>query len=111
MTRQYLLPHKIELSRGQRAVVQVQEKSIALFNVDGTIYAIDDSCPHAGSSLASGKLDGRTVQCPAHGLRFDLATGCMRYGAGLAVHSYPVTLDDGALVITLPKMDAMGARQ
>ena len=51
-------------------------------------------------NLLSG--DGRTVQCPAHGLKFDLATGCMRYGNGLGVRSYAVSLVDGMAVITLP---------
>lgn len=83
MTRQFQLAKNIDLASGQRAVVHVEERSIALSNVDGVIYAIDDSCP-SGSSLASGKLDGCTVQCPAHRLRFDLATDCMHHGAGLA---------------------------
>ena len=57
--------------------MRVDGRGIALFNVEGALYAIDDSCPHAGSSLLNGALSGRTVQCRAHGLRFDLARGCM----------------------------------
>jgi nitrite reductase/ring-hydroxylating ferredoxin subunit len=107
MTRRYLLPNKIVLARGERTVVQIEQRSIALFNVDDVIYAIDDSCPHAGASLAGGKLDGRTVQCPAHGLRFDLDTGCMRPKTGLAVHAYPVTLHDDNLMISLPTSESI----
>jgi 3-phenylpropionate/trans-cinnamate dioxygenase ferredoxin subunit len=51
-------------------------KGVAVFNVDGTIWAIDDTCPHAGGSLGMGKLDGAIVTCPVHGMKFDVATGC-----------------------------------
>ncbi len=102
MTRQFQLPPGIDLTRGKRAVVQVDEKSIVLCNVEDTIYAIDDNCPHSGASLASGKIEGKTIQCPAHGLRFDLMSGCMRYSTALSVKTYPVTLHDGTITITLP---------
>jgi len=42
---------------------------------DGTIHAVDDTCTHAEISLADGFVEGRTVECWAHGARFDLATG------------------------------------
>jgi 3-phenylpropionate/trans-cinnamate dioxygenase ferredoxin subunit len=107
MTRQIQLPLKFDLPRGKGTVIQVEEKSIALFNVGDTFYAIDDSCPHAGASLANGKVEGHTVQCPAHGLRFDLPTGCMHYSTTMAVRSYPVTLNDGTITITLPNPETM----
>jgi len=90
------MSHLIDLAEasipgpGQRTLLRLHGKTIAVFNVDNTLYAIDDSCPHAGGSLLSGKLDGRMLQCPAHGLKFDLASGCMR-GGGLAVATYAVT--------------------
>jgi len=102
MTRRYPLPGRVQLARGERTVVHIAQRSIALFNVDNSLYAIDDSCPHAGSSLAGGKVDGRMVQCPAHGLCFSLETGGMRYGGGLAVQTYPVSVEDGRIVISLP---------
>ena len=95
------VPVSVDLSIGKRARVQANGTDIALFNVDGQIYAIDDSCPHSGASLLFGKLEGRLVQCPAHGLRFDLATGCMR-GGGMNVHAYPVEVVEGRVRITLP---------
>jgi 3-phenylpropionate/trans-cinnamate dioxygenase ferredoxin subunit len=86
---------------GGRAWLRVDGGDIALFNVMGVLYAIDDSCPHAGSSLLSGRLSGRTVQCPAHGLRFDLLTGCMS-GGSLAVRAYRVEICDGRTFLMLP---------
>ena len=89
------------LARGGRWLVRREGREIALFVVDGRLYAIDDSCPHAGASLATGKLDGTTVTCRAHGLRFDLATGCMRGAAGLAVRAYPVRERDGRIEVDI----------
>lgn len=86
---------------GSRTLLRLQGKTIALFNVDETLYAIDDSCPHAGGSLLTGKLDGRMLQCPAHGLKFDLATGCMR-GGGLSVATYPIYRVNNQATIAIP---------
>ena len=55
--------------------VQIGDKAIALFNCDGTFYAIEDTCPHAGASLAEGDLEGTEVYCPWHSARFDVTTG------------------------------------
>ena len=54
---------------------ETEEGAIAVFNVDGDLYAIDDSCPHMGSSLGMGRLDGCIVTCRGHGLTFDVTTG------------------------------------
>lgn len=76
---------------GQRVLLRHEEKSVLLFNIAGTFHAIDDSCPHSGASLFAGKLQGTMLQCPAHGLRFDLKKGCP--GAkGLEVRTYPIHL-------------------
>ena len=45
--------------------------AFVLFNIDGSVSAPDNSCPHNGASLASGQLEGRLLRCPAHGLRFE----------------------------------------
>ena len=60
---------------GKAITVDVEGLRIALFNIGGTYYAIDDTCPHAGASLAEGDVSGITVECPLHSARFDLATG------------------------------------
>ena len=86
---------------GSRTLLRLQGKTIALFNVDDALYAIDDACPHAGGSLLTGKLGGRMLQCPAHGLKFDLATGCMRSG-GLAATTYTVAWINTRPTIALP---------
>ena len=64
-----------DLSAGQGKLVEVDGKRIALFNVNGTFYAIDDICTHRGGPLSEGGLDGSQVTCPWHGGVFDVTTG------------------------------------
>ncbi len=66
-----------ELPSGQSKCVQVNDKEIAVFNVHGKFYAIDNICIHAGGSLHDGSLDEEKCQvtCGWHGWGFDLATG------------------------------------
>jgi len=64
-----------EVPEGSVHVVEVAGRPIALFRVDGTVYAIDDTCTHMGASLAQGAIDGDQVVCPWHGARFAIKTG------------------------------------
>jgi nitrite reductase (NADH) small subunit len=54
---------------------EVNGKRIALFNVEGALYAIDDTCTHRGGPLSEGELNGNEVSCPWHGARFDVTSG------------------------------------
>ncbi|MDZ4834615.1 MAG: non-heme iron oxygenase ferredoxin subunit [Candidatus Melainabacteria bacterium] len=71
--------HKVlqasELEVGNSKLVQVDGRKIALFNVAGSYYAIDDTCTHRGGTLSDGSLDGTQVTCPLHGAIFDVTTG------------------------------------
>src|ERR1700712_2993178 len=60
---------------GGKTLVEVNGRPIAVFNVAGSFYAIDDVCTHDGGPLAEGDLDGFEIQCPRHGARFDVKTG------------------------------------
>jgi 3-phenylpropionate/trans-cinnamate dioxygenase ferredoxin subunit len=53
----------------------VDGKDILVANIDGTFYAINDTCTHAGASLSEGSLDGTIVTCGWHGAKFDCKTG------------------------------------
>jgi metal-sulfur cluster biosynthetic enzyme/nitrite reductase/ring-hydroxylating ferredoxin subunit len=64
-----------ELAEGTSLFVEVDDQPVALFRVDGQIYAVDDVCTHDGGPLADGKLHGTEVECDRHGARFDLRTG------------------------------------
>src|SRR5271167_5231446 len=62
---------------GQAAAFTVEGQRIALFNVEGTYYAIGDSCTHRGGPLSEGAVQGTKVTCPLHGADFDLKTGAV----------------------------------
>jgi nitrite reductase/ring-hydroxylating ferredoxin subunit len=100
MIRRIPVPAGKHPQAGGRALFEFEDKSLALFNVDGHLFAIDDSCPHQGASLCGGRLDGRTIQCCAHGLRFDLASGYLLNSNTLKVAHYPVeVVDDQAFIV------------
>ena len=64
-----------EIPIGNAKCVEVNDKEIALFNIDGSFYAIDNTCTHVGGPLSEGELDGAHVTCPWHGAIFDVTTG------------------------------------
>ena len=80
-----------EVPSGTGKVVFAGDKPIALFNINGEFYAIDNTCPHRGGPLGEGDLNDKTVTCPLHGWEFDIANGSSPTGA--AVNTYKVTVD------------------
>jgi 3-phenylpropionate/trans-cinnamate dioxygenase ferredoxin subunit len=64
-----------EIPEGTGKQVSVNGRNVALFNLGGTVVAIDDTCPHRGGPLSEGVVSGTEVMCPWHGARFDLNTG------------------------------------
>jgi nitrite reductase (NADH) small subunit len=64
-----------EIAPGEGKAVDVGAQRIALFNVDGTFYAIDDTCTHRGGPLSEGLVAGTKVTCPWHGAVFDVTSG------------------------------------
>ncbi len=75
---------------------------IALYNVEGTLYALDGVCPHAGGPLGKGQLDGCTVTCPWHGWQFDASTGQHCLTEAIRQPSFPVTIDGDDVLVDLP---------
>lgn len=73
---------------------------IALYDVDGTIYATSDICSHETASLTRGSLDEAVVTCPLHGAQFDVRTGKnLRMPAVVPIKSYPVKLEADEIFI------------
>lgn len=64
-----------DIKRGQGKTIAMNGVEIALFNVDGNFYAIDNTCPHRGGPLGEGMLDDGIVTCPWHGWKFNVCTG------------------------------------
>jgi 3-phenylpropionate/trans-cinnamate dioxygenase ferredoxin component len=69
---------KSELPENDGTYVEVEGKGIALFNLGGEIYALDNACTHVGGPLSQGRVEEGEVECPWHGSRFDIRTGEVR---------------------------------
>jgi naphthalene 1,2-dioxygenase system ferredoxin subunit len=85
-----------ELAEGEVLGVEVAGRSIALYDVDGSLFATDNICTHAYARLSDGWLDGELIECPLHAARFDVRTGkVLDPPATEDLKTYPVrTVDD-----------------
>jgi 3-phenylpropionate/trans-cinnamate dioxygenase ferredoxin component len=94
-----------DLPAGEATALEVQPP-IAVFNVDGTFYAIDDTCTHETFSLADGYLEGTQVECALHFARFDLETGeALCLPATVDVRTYPVKTEDDQVFVDVGRRD------
>ena len=101
-----------ELPPGSRRIVEVEGRSIGVFNVGGAFYALRNTCPHQGAPLCEGSVqgtalpsrpgehrwarDGEILRCPWHGWEFDLTTGRSIFNPHRTrVKRYEVTVDPG----------------
>ncbi len=97
MSEPVRVANRSELPPGEKKLIDVDGRAIALFNVDGSFYAIDDICTHDGGPLAEGELKGCEIQCPRHGARFDVRTGkalCMPAIEPVQTHPVKVIGDE-----------------
>lgn len=89
-----------ELATGTAKVVQAGNKALALFNLEGTFYALDNTCTHVGGPLGEGHVQGNVVTCPWHGSRFDITSGqVVGPPARRPVAAYPVQVRDGEVFV------------
>ena len=66
---------KSEIAENSAKCVDIEGKRIALFNLGGEIFAIDDVCTHSGGPLSEGTIEGDAIECPWHGARFSIRSG------------------------------------
>ncbi|MGH9434744.1 MAG: Rieske (2Fe-2S) protein [Terriglobia bacterium] len=90
-----------DLAPGSCIAVDAAGKGVALFNVEGTIYALDNTCLHRGGPLGEGDLEGRVVTCPWHGWQYDVRTGEKCGDASKKVVSYEVKLDGNQIFVAV----------
>lgn len=97
--------------------MEVDGRSIGVFNVAGRFYALHNGCPHRGGPLCEGRVcgtvlptddyafrygrEGEILRCAWHGWEFDIRTGQALADPSVRARSYPVTVEDGAVVMTL----------
>lgn len=93
-----------DLGPGDREVYQVEDYWIAVFNVDGSYYAVEDSCTHDDGPLADGEMDGHEIECPRHGALFDVRTGeALTLPAVQPTRRFEVQVQDDDLQVLLPE--------
>jgi nitrite reductase/ring-hydroxylating ferredoxin subunit len=90
-----------DVDEGQAQVVEAGGRTLALFNVDGTFYALDNACAHRGGPLGEGDLEGRIVICPWHAWRWDVTTGANANNPAVKMTCYPVRVDGGSVFVQL----------
>jgi nitrite reductase/ring-hydroxylating ferredoxin subunit len=92
-----------DIPPGKAKQATVNGKAVAIFNVGGTYYAIEDDCPHAGAPLWEGDVQGTEVTCPWHGARFNLTTGAhLCPPARSGVKAYKVQVVGGEVQVEVP---------
>jgi naphthalene 1,2-dioxygenase ferredoxin component len=91
-----------ELAPGEVLGVEVAGRSVALYDVDGNIFATDNICTHAYARLSDGWLDGELIECPLHAARFDVRTGkVLDPPATVDLKTYPVRVVDDEIQVKL----------
>ncbi|HXG67785.1 MAG TPA: non-heme iron oxygenase ferredoxin subunit [Blastocatellia bacterium] len=95
--------NKSDIPPGEGVVVEVNGRPIAVFNVNGEFYALDNTCVHRGGPLGDGFVDPQnlTVQCPWHGWTFHLASGQSPVRPGACVETFEVKVEGDEVKIAL----------
>jgi len=95
-----------ELPPGEHRVLDVDGAQVAIFNLEGQLYAIEDLCTHDGGILTGGPIEGDEIVCPRHGARF-----CIRTGAALTAPAFeptatfPLRVEDGVVQVRDDRWD------
>lgn len=91
---------------GTRRSVDLDGTQVAVFNLDGAFYAIEDVCTHDGGILTGGALEGEQIICPRHGARFSIKTGkVLAPPAYEDIATFPVRVESGMVQIRDARWD------
>lgn len=91
---------------GGSRVVDIDDAMIAVFNLGGEYFAIEDVCTHDGGELASGTVEGEEIICPRHGARFNIKTGEVTAPPAYeAVATFPVRVHNGIVQVRDERWD------
>ena len=98
-----------DLAPGSMTRVMVAGHPVVLVNLDGEVFAIDDTCSHEEASLSQGTLSGEVVVCPKHGARFNVKTGrVLALPAVRSVAVYPVRVEGGEILVAPDPQRSVG---
>ena len=88
------------LAEGEHALTDIDGDTVAVFNIGGAFYAVEDVCTHDGTEIASGELEGDEIICPRHGARFCVKTGEVKCAPAYEnLRSFPVRVLEGRIQI------------
>jgi len=91
-----------EIPHGGSKVVEIKEHTVAIFNIGGTLYAIDNTCPHQGGPLGEGYLEENgVVSCPWHAWNFDIRTGISPVDPEVRVACHKVSVENGDIIVEI----------
>ena len=94
------------LAVGEHIVVDVKGAEVAIFNINGEFFAIEDVCTHDGTEIASGTLEGDQIICPRHGARFCVKTGAVKAPPAYEpVACFPIKLEQGVVYVRDSRWD------
>jgi len=99
MSKWIRLASTLELPPGSNRELVVEDRIVAIFNVDGEFFALDGVCPHQGGPLGKGTLSGCIVTCPWHGWQFDVRNGQHQTSASLRHVSFPVKVEGDEIFV------------
>ena len=90
-----------DLKPGESKVVNANGTEVALFNVDGEFFAINNTCLHRGGPLGEGFLEGDVVTCPWHGWRYNVKTGMNVTIPTAKVETYQVKVEGNEVFVAV----------
>ena len=97
---------KEELPPGERRIVDVDDVQIAVFNLDGEFYAIEDVCTHDYAPLADARREGDEIICPRHGARFCIKTGAVTAPPAYEpITTFPIRINQGVIQVRDARWD------
>ncbi len=90
-----------EVPPGSGLAVEINGRCIAIFNVDGVFFALDNTCAHRGGPLGEGELEGEVVTCPWHSWEYNVRTGISLTTPSTSVKTYEVKVDGEDVTVLL----------
>jgi 3-phenylpropionate/trans-cinnamate dioxygenase ferredoxin subunit len=90
-----------QIPREGPLAIEIGGRPVAIFKINDKCFAIEDICPHEGSSFSGGSLDGEVVTCPLHGWRLNVTTGASLEAPSIQVETYEVKIMGDAVHVRL----------
>ncbi len=97
-----------EIEPGRALALRIGIRHIAVFNVSGAFYAVEDACRHMKARLSTGRVEGTTLICSWHGWKYEITTGECHDKEWGCLRTFPVKVEDGEVFVSdteIPRPD------